>query len=50
MKKNKATHAWAFIVSLSIAAATTVMAQQPVELPEQVAVAAAALLPTALPR
>lgn len=50
MKNKKAIHAWAFIVSLSIVAATTVMAQQPAELPEQAAVSAAALLPVTLPR
>lgn len=41
MKKKTskvATKTWAFIVSLSVAAATAVMAQQPDELPEQAAV------------
>lgn len=37
--KQKATRTWAFIVSLSVVAATAVMAQQPDELPEQAAIA-----------
>ena len=49
-KKKKVGHAWAFIVSLSIVAATTVMAQQPAQLPEQTAVDAVSLLPMSLPR
>ena len=43
MKTNdkRATGAWAVVVAMSVLAATAVMAQQPVELPEQVAVCAA---------
>ena len=43
MKINdkRATRAWAVMVAMSVLAATAVMAQQPVELPEQVAVCAA---------
>ena len=38
---TRATGAWAVVVAMSVLAATAVMAQQPVELPEQVAVCAA---------
>lgn len=43
MKNNDtgATSAWAVVVAMSVLAATAVMAQQPAELPEQVAVCAA---------
>ena len=43
MKTNdtRATRAWAVMVVMSVLAATAVLAQQPVELPEQVAVCAA---------
>ena len=42
MKNNdaRATRAWVVVVVMSVLAATAVMAQQPVELPEQVAVCA----------
>ena len=38
---KRATRAWAVMVAMSVLAATAVMAQQPIELPEQVAVCAA---------
>ena len=42
MKSNgNPTRAWALVVAMSVLAATAVMAQQPGQLPEQVAVCAA---------
>ena len=41
MKNDNPTRAWALMVAVSVLAATAVMAQQPDQLPEQVAVCAA---------
>ena len=41
MKNDTPTRAWALMVAMSVLAATAVMAQQPGQLPEQVAVCAA---------
>ena len=41
MKKDNPTRAWALVVAMSVLAATTVMAHQPGQLPEQVALCAA---------
>ena len=41
MKNDRPTRAWALVVAMSVLAATAVMAQQPGQLPEQVAVCAA---------
>ena len=41
MKNNNPTRAWALMVAMSVLAATAVMADQPGQLPEQVAVCAA---------
>ena len=41
MKNNNPTRAWALIVAMSVLAATAVMAEQPGQLPEQVAMCAA---------
>ena len=38
---RKSNRAWALVVTMSVLAATAVMAQQPGQLPEQVAVCAA---------
>ena len=48
MKNNgNPTRAWALMVAMSVLAATAVMAQQPGQLPEQVAVCAALhMMPT----
>ena len=41
MRNNNPTRAWALMVAMSVLAATAVMADQPGQLPEQVAVCAA---------
>ena len=41
MEDNDSIRAWALVVAMSVLAATTVMAHQPGQLPEQVALCAA---------
>ena len=41
MENDTSTRAWALMVAMSVLAATAVMAEQPGQLPEQVAVCAA---------